>query len=50
MMRHPTAFNTPPEVSKLGRELFGFDRNTFWRELLPLLHETMDKGIIEQRH
>lgn len=50
MMHHPKAFNTPPEVVQLGRELFRYDRNRFWRELMPLLQEEIDRGIIEQNH
>jgi hypothetical protein len=47
MLHHPKAFNTPRETINLGTDLFGADRNRFWRELLPLLHETTDRGIIE---
>jgi hypothetical protein len=50
MMQHPQAFNTPPEVVQLGRELFRYDRKRFWRELMPLLQEEIDRGIIEQNH
>jgi len=50
MMHHPEAFNTPPEVVQLGRDLFRYDRNRFWRELMPLLQEEIDRGIIEQKH
>jgi hypothetical protein len=46
MMHHPDSFNTSQEVIKLGKDLFGYDRNRFWRELLPELHETIDRGII----
>ena len=45
MIRHPDAFNTPPETINIGKDLFGYDRNKFWRELLPLLQETIDKSI-----
>ena len=45
MMRHPNSFNTPPEIINLGKDLCGYDRNKFWRELLPLLQETIDKSI-----
>jgi len=46
-LQHPEWFNTPWEAINLGTDLFGADRNKFWRELLPLLHETIDGGIIE---
>lgn len=48
IMHHPDAFNMPSEVIHLGVDLlFGADRNRFWRELLPLLQETIDKGFNE---
>lgn len=47
MLQHPEAFNTPRETIDLGTSLYGGERNKFWRELLPLLHETIDRGIIE---
>jgi hypothetical protein len=47
MMHHSSSFNTPPELSHLGTDLFGSDRNRFWRVLLPLVQETTDKGISE---
>ena len=47
MMLHPASFNTPPETIKLGKDLYGTDRNKFWRDLMPLVQETMDRGIIE---
>lgn len=46
MLQHPKAFNTPSEVISLGSDLFGADRNRFWRELLPLL-QTLKQGNIE---
>ena len=47
MLHHPEAFNTPRETIDIGTGLYGADRNRFWRELLPLLQETIDRGIIE---
>lgn len=46
-LNHPEAFNTPREVIDLGKDLYGADRNRFWRELLPLMQEAIDGGIIE---
>jgi len=47
MLQHPKSFNMPQEKIGLGTDLYGTDRNKFWRELLPLLHETIDGGIID---
>jgi hypothetical protein len=46
MIQHPAVFNTPLETISLGTDLFGADRNKFWRELLPLLQENINKGTI----
>ncbi len=47
MLHHPKIFNTPQETINLGIDIYGADRNRFWRELMPLLQETIDRGIIE---
>jgi hypothetical protein len=47
MLHHPESFNSPQQTISLGHDLYGADRNRFWRELLPLLQENIDRGIIE---
>ena len=47
-MQHPDVFNTSPEVINLGKDLCGGDRNSFWRQFLPLLQAGIDRGLPEQ--
>jgi len=44
---HPDIFNPPAEAIKLGKNLYGDDRNKFWREFMPIIQEQGDKGLID---
>ena len=44
-IHHPKAFNMPQEAITLGIDLYSNDRNKFWRELMPLLQEQIDRVI-----
>ena len=47
MLNYPSVFNAPEEVITFGQDYIGRDRQIFWRELLPLANEKIDKELTE---
>jgi hypothetical protein len=47
MLNYPSIFNAPEEVITFGQDYIGRDRQIFWRELLPLANEKIDKELTE---
>jgi hypothetical protein len=45
MLNYPSVFNVPAKVITFGQDYIGRDRQIFWRELLPLANEKLDKEL-----